>query len=239
MLTDPNEHVDPEAPTLPDMPRRFGTGPIWPYDPNRTYEPHPKGEMRAWQKILVAGALGAILVAGFVIAGARGSQKTNRAPTNVPAATYIPEATITPAMSTSSVAAAATESPSVNPTETPAYAETETPASTNEPSPTSPPATGAYPEVQRTGAYEFTDYRTASRVVAYVNIGQIVTAECIIYDPNTQVSGTGGLWYRSTSGGYIATDTFWNQSDTTAAYEGYVYDPSVPACTDSPSHDLP
>lgn len=124
----------------------------------------------------------------------------------------------------------------------------ETPSPSRTPSATATPTrpAGGYTEVEQFGANVFDNYQNASGEGQRLEIGQTVVVACTIYDPNTTVTSTSGLWYRlvtpkGTRGEivYAAANTFWNQEPPQPPDQDNAYDPTVPLCSDSPSHVLP
>lgn len=234
------EFSDAEAPTLPKLPvvraapNEAGVPPKWPYEPS-VVPVNSRGEPRRFgRNVLLVGVLASFLLGSCVALNLRVGKDNSRQAANVPGLAYTPLATKTPAAPTATIPA-----PTVTPQ--PTATPTEVPTSTVAPPqpPPVPPAPHYYTETQEFGAHEWANYHNASGEGAYIAVGQKVLAVCIIYDPNTAVPSTGGLWYRLTDGMYAPSNTFVNNPDGSSNDLGYRYDPTVPVCGDSPSQSLP
>lgn len=94
-------------------------------------------------------------------------------------------------------------------------------------------------EVEQFDADIFRNYQNASGLIRHLQIGETVVAVCIVYDPDTAVTSTRGLWYRLSDNAYAAANTFWNQENPAPPDQDNAYDPRVPVCPDSPATQLP
>jgi hypothetical protein len=113
---------------------------------------------------------------------------------------------------------------------------------TAQPSPSESAGGGSLQEVSQFGADVFRNYQDASGKVGRISIGDTAVVACLIFDPNSEITSTRGLWYRlgsNKTSEYAAANTFWNQPSPEPPDEGNAYDPRVEVCSDSPSDSLP